>query len=75
MIHDQLMGKCIANVCFADLLVDHRVHDTHSAIYAEGQRHLFVHCIEVRINHLTYCFRILKVVEEHDSGISDAATG
>lgn len=55
MVHDELMGKCITNVCLVDLLVDHGVHDTHSAIYAEGQRRLFVHCIEVWIDHLTNC--------------------
>lgn len=39
-------------MCLLYLLVDHGVYDADSAVDAEGEGHLLVHAVEVRVRHL-----------------------
>lgn len=64
MIHDELIRQSVPNMGFFHLLVDHGVDDADTAVYAEGQRHLLVHAVEVGVINL-----VDQLPDADDSGL------
>lgn len=52
MIHHKFIRQRISDVSLLDLLVHHGVYDADATVYAEGQSHLLIHAVEVRICYL-----------------------
>lgn len=52
MVHDQLIRERVPNMRLLYPLVHHGMYDADAAVHAEGQSHLLVHTVEVRVSYL-----------------------